>query len=58
MSGYSRKNLGVIRCPKCNYETEWEDGEEFNYVCECCGHKFRLVTEVHYQFKIRKREVK
>lgn len=71
MSGYSRKNLGAIRCPKCNYETEWEelfygksrdmikweDGDEFDYACEYCWHKFRLITVVHYQFKIRKREV-
>lgn len=69
MSGYSRKNLGVIKCPKCNYDTEWEelfygksrdminlkDGEEFDYICECCGHKFRLVTVVHHQFKIVKK---
>ena len=72
MSGYSRKNLGVIKCPKCNYETEWEelfygksrdminweDGEEFDYICECCGHKFRLVTVVHHQFKTVKKRGK
>lgn len=33
----------------------WKDGEEFDYICECCGHKFRLVAVVHHQFKIVKK---
>lgn len=54
----------TIKCSKCDYETEWEEmfygknanminwenGTDFEYKCECCGHKFVVTTLIEYNF--------
>lgn len=54
----------TIKCPKCDYATEWEEmfygknanminwenGAEFEYECELCGHRFLVMTSIDYYF--------